>query len=228
MYISIDGADGVGKSCIITMLKQQLFIEFKDRKWFESHPRIIITGQPGDKRIRTCRALRKLCLSPGIKMSTLTNELLFLADLCENISAVVRPALLKGNLIISDRGLLSHYAYAYAKDMLNPWLCQAYMHVSQGIIPDITFILRRDKEASRAVLLKKVPDRMEKEGEIFQEKVRGFFDLAIKEANERKFYIPYTLHNYHNLYGVENKEGNPQAAVDVIKRTILGAIEHDC
>lgn len=223
MYISIDGADGVGKSLIIKLLSESLPEKIRGYDM-----ELVVTNQPGDKTSETCKMLRTLCLSPEYEMATLTNELLFLADLHENITRTVRPALLRGDLIISDRGLLTHYAYAFAKDILTPWLAQAYMFVSDDVIPDITFIITREKGPTSAVLKSKVPDKMEMEGDKFQEKVKRFYELALTEASCGKFYISFTLHQYTNIYGVKNIEDEPMVAVDVIKRTILGAIEHGC
>jgi len=162
-YASIDGADNVGKTTIISKLKNHYYY-----KYINTFTKVQFTKQPGDPESDVCKLIREMVLDTKYEMDSLTNELLFLADLSSNIKYCVEPY----NIIITDRGLLTHYAYSYAKRILTPFLGKAFYIASRGILPTITYIIKRSPENIK--IDTKNLDRIEKQGIEFQNRVKDY------------------------------------------------------
>ena len=100
MYICIDGVDGAGKTTIIEHL-------------YNKHPNkenIILTKEPGSPFSEICINIRKLILNyPHNHDYTL--GYLFAADAYEHLKSVVAHFLHEGKNVISDRCMLSDFAY---------------------------------------------------------------------------------------------------------------------
>lgn len=201
LYISLDGADGVGKTTLVKMLADALR---------EKKQKVTTTRQPGDSNSNISMKIRDLVLDPCNEMKPFTNEVLFLADMVENLSSIVSPALGKGDTVITDRGLLTHYAYAHAKEVSYVALENAYIAFSNiiGCIPDITFIIIRPIEDHLKTFHEKsqsqTPDRMEREGFGFQKKVIDYFDTLIRlRANQKSIYLGEWLYT-KEIIPIEN------------------------
>lgn len=181
LYVSVDGADGVGKTRIIAHLKKilpQLVQKF-------GYSGVHFTKQPGGPESAVTTVLREMCLDPSLKMAQITNELLLLADFSENLEAV-RKALDEGQVVVTDRGILTHYIYACAKGIVEDWHPKALLAISQDTIPTMTFVITCPLEMATARRSKRVhefkqPDRMEAAGQQFQCVVNtGFSDYLCK------------------------------------------------
>lgn len=100
LFITFEGPDGCGKTSIINLIKEY----YKDNK------KIIFTREPGGTEIS--EKIRELILSnDNENMSTRTEALLYSASRAQHIDELVRPNLEKGNVVISDRFVLSSLAY---------------------------------------------------------------------------------------------------------------------
>lgn len=98
-FIALEGIDGTGLSTQATILHRHLSARMS----------AILTKEPTDGPIG--RAIRS-ALSPG--EATLTEEamaLLFAADRAIHTSSVILPSLSHGTAVVSDRYVLSSYAY---------------------------------------------------------------------------------------------------------------------
>lgn len=74
----------------------------------------------------------------------IAEALLFIADHAAHIRDVVRPALLEGRLVISDRYIDSRFAYqevSLAGSLPDPALWLERVHEGWTIMPDLTFLL---------------------------------------------------------------------------------------
>lgn len=218
MYFSLDGADGTGKTSIIEILKTELPKKLKK----EGIPKdIIFTRQPGDTTSPTCVMLRDLCLNDKYGTDDLTSELIFVADISENLAKTVIPNRLA--TVVTDRGILTHYAYAYAKGMLTEFLGKAYYEASRKVLPYYTFVITAN---SRETRLSEVEpefsdgqDRMEKEGDTFQRKVEDYYNYAVAAAKVNKFMFFGTDINYNKIVAVNNS-GDIMEAVNEISNRI--------
>jgi dTMP kinase len=128
VLITLEGIDGSGKSTLFSRLKESLA---------DLYP--VFTREPGSTWIgdQVRRAIAE-------EADPVAEALLFAADHAAHLAAVVRPALEKGSLVISDRYIDSRYAYqsvtleGVVPDPLG-WLKQ--VHDGWTIIPDRTFLL---------------------------------------------------------------------------------------
>jgi dTMP kinase len=128
VLITIEGIDGSGKSSLISSLMDQLT---------DICP--IFTREPGSTWVgdQVRRAIAE-------EVDPITEALLFVADHAAHVNKVIKPALERGNLVISDR--YSDSRYAYQQVMLEgiiddplQWLLA--VHDGWTVPPDRTFLL---------------------------------------------------------------------------------------
>ena len=128
LLVTIEGIDGSGKSTLLNALKSQLA---------DLDP--LFTREPGATWVG--EAVRRAIAE---QIDPITEASLFVADHAAHLSALVRPALSKGRLVISDRYSDSRFAYQSVTlkgVMPDPegWL--RAMHNGWSIVPDRTFLL---------------------------------------------------------------------------------------
>jgi dTMP kinase len=123
--------------------------------------------------------VRSLVLN-GPEMTPWAEAALYATARAELVATVIRPALARGEVVISDRYVDSSLAYqGIARGLGVEPVLELNLHVTQGLLPDRTFLLLVDPEvaASRAG----ATDRLEREGVDLQAKV----DLAYRELAAR-------------------------------------------
>jgi len=97
-YICFEGVDYTGKTLFINMLAEKI-------------DNCLVTKEPGSPHSEVCKNIRATILnSKGIKCQE-TYGYLFAADTHEHLNSVVIPALKKGKSVLSDRCVVSDYAY---------------------------------------------------------------------------------------------------------------------
>jgi dTMP kinase len=156
---------------------------------------LITTLEPGGTRIG--KDIRKILLDSRNKnLSPLTELILYAADRAQHVAEVIEPALNQGKWVICDRFFDATVVYqgiARGQDMNLIRTLNA--QVTQGIQPDITFLLdcpvdmglNRALERNEAQS-QKGQDRFEREAMGFHRAVReGYLDLARK--NQDRFVI---------------------------------------
>ncbi len=157
MYIAIEGIDTAGKSTQIAKLKEH----FKDA---------VITKEPGGTKAG--EKIREIVLEASL-VSKKAEFLLFLADRAEHVEEVIKPN--KSRLIISDRSAISGVAYALIQGSIDVKdLVALNDFATDGIYPDIAFLLRLTPEELAKRLSQKELDGIEKRGVEYL--------LAIQEA----------------------------------------------
>jgi dTMP kinase len=99
-YIVFEGTDGSGKTTLAEMVHAAL-----------PNPKIF-TKEPGSPHIPLCVDIRKEILhSAKQKRDALTYAYLFAADTKLHMEALVIPCLKEGQWVVSDRSVMSDYAY---------------------------------------------------------------------------------------------------------------------
>ncbi|MGP1579953.1 MAG: dTMP kinase [Wolinella sp.] len=144
LYLALEGIDTCGKSTQIELLKRRF-------------PQAIFTKEPGGSALG--KELRNILLHGNIT-SKKAEFLLFLSDRAEHIERVIAPNL--GNLIISDRSLIS--GIAYAKGFDDVWLRELNLFATGGILPNLAVILELSKEELERRLSNKKHDTIESRG----------------------------------------------------------------
>ncbi|NJC63722.1 dTMP kinase [Planosporangium flavigriseum] len=178
LFVVFEGGEGAGKSTQVQRLAQSLHAQGRD---------VLVTREPGATEVG--ERIRNLLLHEAPASSALTpraEALLYAADRAHHVAAVIRPALARGEVVISDRYVDSSLAYQGAGRTLPvdevSWLSS---WATGGLKPDLTVLLDVEPQVglARAGARSATADRIESESEAFHERVRyAFLDLAAAES----------------------------------------------
>ena len=181
-FIVFEGIDGSGKTTQINQLSKWL----NGTDLIPKNNQLVVTREPGGTELG--QAIRSLLLdtSKEIKPDSITELLLYAADRAQHINEIIRPSLNNGDWVISDRFSGSTLAYqGYGRKLDIKLIKDLEAIATQGISPDITFLLDIPIEESIRRRINRKDDRIEKEGREFLSNVaRGF--QAISEASQWK------------------------------------------
>jgi dTMP kinase len=167
MFVTFEGLDGSGKSTQVKRLRAAL----------ESEGREVVTArEPGQTALG--EKIRDLVLHDA-GMTPWAEALLYAASRAEVVEEIVRPALERGADVLLDRYLDSSIVYqGIGRGLGVDEVLEVNMLATGGLLPDRTFVLAVDPEAS----LRRVggkPDRIEREDAAFHERVAaGYEQLA--------------------------------------------------
>lgn len=180
LFVTLEGADGVGKSTQSRLLAAALRARGL---------KVLETRQPGGSPLAA--PIRRLLLDPALKgLDPAAELLLFCADRRQHVADTILPALKRGELVLCDRFTDSTTAYQGARRALKPAeVAQLNRFASQGLKPDLTLLLDLPvaEGLKRAQHHKGGLDRMEREKRAYHERVRrGFLDLARREPRRVK------------------------------------------
>ena len=170
MFISFEGLDGSGKTTQAAMLADALEAEGQ---------RIVRVREPGGTPAG--ERIRSLLLDPGETIAPVAEALLYAAARAQLVDDVIRPALRDGAHVVADRFIDSSLAYqGVARGLGVEPVLDVNRFATGGLFPDRTVLLRLGGgEAARRRDAE--PDRIEAEGDGFQEQVaRGFEELAAR------------------------------------------------
>ena len=181
-FIVIEGIDGSGKTTQINELSKWLV----EANIIPTKNQLIITREPGGTYLG--RSIRSLLLDTIKEKSpdSITELLLYAADRSQHVNEIIRPSLDKGNWVISDRFCGSTIAYqGYGRKLDLKLIKDLEGIATQGIYPDITFLLDIPVEESIKRRMYKKDDRIEREGREFLSNVSLGFQ-ALAEDNKWK------------------------------------------
>jgi dTMP kinase len=168
LFISLDGLDGTGKSTQCRLLAN----------WLREEGYIVTEcTDPGSTAIGD--VLRDILLGHRQEMALPCEMLLFMASRAQLVAEVIKPALEKGHVVISDRYVLANVVYQGHAGGLDPkQLWEIGRLATRNVLPDLTFVL--DLPTEQAESRRGRPaDRMESRDRDFHMKVRkGFLDEA--------------------------------------------------
>ncbi|MFH8991621.1 dTMP kinase [Streptomyces sp. NPDC017940] len=168
-FIALEGGDGAGKST-----QAEALAEWIRAKGHE----VVVTREPGATPVG--KRLRSILLDvSSAGLSHRAEALLYAADRAEHVDTVVRPALARGAVVISDRYIDSSVAYQGAGRDLSPTeVARINRWATGGLVPHLTVLLDVAPEAARERFTE-APDRLESEPAEFHARVRsGFLTLA--------------------------------------------------
>ncbi|MFF4832670.1 dTMP kinase [Streptomyces sp. NPDC001315] len=168
-FIVLEGGDGAGKST-----QAEALAEWIRAKGHE----VVLTREPGATPVG--KRLRSILLDvSSAGLSHRAEALLYAADRAEHVDTVVRPALERGAVVISDRYIDSSVAYQGAGRDLSPTeIARISRWATNGLVPHLTVLLDVSPEAARERFTE-APDRLESEPAEFHARVRsGFLTLA--------------------------------------------------
>jgi dTMP kinase len=174
VFIVFEGGDGVGKTTQVDLLCAWLA---------DAGHEIVRTFEPGDSAVGA--RIRQIVLDPAMgEMAPRAEALLYAADKAQHIFSVVRPALQRGAVVVSDRYVDSMLAYQGAGRVLQLTDVERIARwATEDLRPDLTVVL--DAELSDGVHAKSNKDRLESAGDVFHERTRLFFLELARRDPER-------------------------------------------
>ena len=182
-FIVFEGIDGCGKTTQINHLKKWL----PESGLIPKNKKLHITREPGGTLLG--KELREILLNPLQESipDPLTELLLYTADRAQHIAEIIMTALNKGDWIMSDRFSGSTLAYqGYGRKLDINLIKDLETIATQGISPDITFLLDIPVEESIKRRVNKKDDRIEKEGREFLSNVSLGFQALSEDSTWKR------------------------------------------
>lgn len=182
MFISFEGIDGSGKSTQLSLLRDLL----------EAKGHTVITiREPGATLLS--ESIREILLSNKQTITPTAELLLFSSARTQLVEMIIEPALQEGKFILCDRYVDSTTAYqGYGRqlNMEHVELCNKI--ATRGVMPHVTFFIDVAYEQAQQRMQftpgSAEPDRMERSGREFFERVREGY-LAIAQSDPQRFVV---------------------------------------
>ncbi len=181
-FITIEGIEGSGKTTQARLLADYL----RSMKL-----RVTETREPGGTQIG--EVIRPILLSPSDEgISPETELLLYLACRADHVERLIRPALGRGDVVISDRYADATVAYqGFGRGLDLERIRKLNEAATDGVFPDITVLLDLDAEIGLARVAGRSQeggtDRFEREELEFHKRVReGYRHVASSEPDRVK------------------------------------------
>jgi dTMP kinase len=177
IFIAFEGGEGTGKSTQSKMLK----------KWLEQEgEEVVLSREPGGTDLG--QGLRKILLGHETgAISPRAEALLYAADRAHHVFSLIRPALDRGDVVITDRYFDSSIAYQGAGRVLQPnEVARISRWATESLFPTLTIIIDMPAEVGLGRL--KSRDRLEAEPLAFHERVRNEF-LQIASMDPERYLI---------------------------------------
>ena len=174
LFVAFEGGDGAGKST----QARQLAARLRQR----GHT-VVLTHEPGASRIGP--VVRNMVLDPANAglLSDRAEALLYAADRAEHVASVVRPALQRGEVVLTDRYVDSSIAYqGVGRGLGAEAVAELSAFATGGLVPDMTVVLDVPAGVGRGRF--DSADRLESESAEFHERVRrAFLELAAADPD---------------------------------------------
>ena len=176
LFISFEGIDGVGKSTQADLLET----------WLKAQGKTVVrTLEPGGTEVGV--EIRKILLHHRGDLAPRAEAALFAADRAHHVASKIRPALERGEVVITDRYFDSSVAYQGAgRELSQTEVRDLSLWAVGGLLPDLTVLLDlpADVARNRRNGSGTEPDRLESEKiEFFEIARQAYLDLARAEPN---------------------------------------------
>jgi dTMP kinase len=183
LFVAFEGGEGAGKSTQARALADALTAAGRE---------VVLTREPGGTP--AAEAIRQVVLTPEYAgLDARAEALLYAASRAEHVARLVRPALARGAVVITDRYIDSSVAYQGIGRGLGPDVIgEINLWATRSLLPDLTVLL--DVEAGAGLArIDSAPDRIEQEPEEFHAQVvQGFRALA---AGDPERYLVLAAHD---------------------------------
>jgi len=177
-FISIEGIEGAGKSTQLTFIENHLK---------QQGINVIVTREPGGTGLG--EQIRELLLSPRDDgMAVDTELLLMFAARAEHIEQVIKPAIQRGDWVISDRFVDATFAYqGGGRGISTDRIKQISDWTLRDLQTDVTFLFDLPVELGqqRVISRKGDIDRFEQEKADFFQKIRDCYLQRSQQEPQR-------------------------------------------
>ena len=173
-FVVFEGGDGAGKSTQARLLADWLAASGRE---------VVLTHEPGEGAVGA--KIRAILLDPATgHLSPRAEALLYSADRAQHVDSMIRPALARGAVVVSDRYVDSTLAYQGAGRVLDPAELEPIAWwAADHLVPDLTVLLDLPPEQGLATIAN--PDRLEAAGDDFHARTREHFLELAARAPER-------------------------------------------
>ncbi len=184
LFITLEGIDGTGKSTQLRLLAQHM----KKRGLA-----VRVTREPGGTKFGE-RIRRILLASTTARLAPLAELALMYAARAQHLQEIIRPALARGEIVLSDRYNDASLAYqGYGRKLgaetvrtLDRIFCaqtQPHLTILLDLAPHLSLARAQGRQARR----KSKQERFELQGVSFHKRVRnGYLAIARKEPHRVK------------------------------------------
>lgn len=203
VLIAFEGGEGSGKSTQTERLAT----------WLQQRgATVTVTHEPGATDFGA--RLRHILLdSVDGELTSRAEALLFAADRAQHVDTVIRPALDRGEVVITDRYVDSSLAYQGAgRSLALEDVRRLSRWATSGLEPDLTVLLDvdpalgLDRARAREAAEDDQPDRLERESLEFHRRVRQAFRALADSAPDR--------------YVVVDSSRHPEAVASVVRAAV--------
>ena len=176
-FVTLEGGEGAGKTTALNALRDALRAGGDE---------VVTTREPGGTPL--AERIRDLLLDPYHEPPSPETELLLMfAARAQHVRETIFPALQRGAWVLCDRFTDSSFAYQGGGRGLDPAFIAELERRVVGLRPGLTLLLdvgvHQGRERTRVRDL--VPDRIERERDVFFENVRNAYLARAAEAPER-------------------------------------------
>ena len=177
VFITFEGGEGSGKSTQTKLLKELLE---------KNNEIVLLTREPGGTTLGD--QLRDILLDNKTgAISPRAEALMYAADRAHHVYSTIRPALQRGEIVISDRYFDSSIAYQGAGRVLLPTeVARISRWATESLMPTLTVVMDLPAEIGLGRL--QSTDRLESEPLAFHERVRQEY-LNLAHQDPERFLI---------------------------------------
>jgi dTMP kinase len=174
LLISVEGVEGSGKSTHCRLLGQWLTARGLE---------VVLTSEPDGTPLGS--AIRRLFEQDGMPPTPLTQTFLFMAARQQHVAQVIRPALARGAVVVSDRYADATLAYqGFGGGIELETIRDLNALATGGVMPDLTILLDLDPAEGIRRISDRPLDAFEKMDMGFHRRVReGYLEIAHAEKN---------------------------------------------
>jgi dTMP kinase len=174
VFISFEGVEGSGKTTHCKRLGQWLGARGLEE---------VLTSEPDGTPLGS--AIRGLFDHDGVAPTPLTQTFLFMAARQQHVAQVIRPALARGAVVVSDRYADATLAYqGFGGGIELETIRDLNALATGGVMPDLTILLDLDPAEGMRRISDRALDAFEKMDLDFHRRVReGYLEIARAEKN---------------------------------------------
>jgi dTMP kinase len=194
VFIAFEGGEGSGKSTQSKLLK----------KWLEEEgEEVVLSREPGGTEMG--KDLRRILLDHSTgEISPRAEALLYAADRAHHVYSKIRPALDRGEVVITDRYFDSSIAYQGAgRVLVSGEVARISRWATESLFPTLTILIDLPAETGLGRLKSK--DRLEVEPLDFHERIR-------------QEYLQLSLLDPERYLVIDGRQTVEEIHLDIIKR----------
>ena len=177
MFIAIEGPDGVGKTSVVKRMADILEGDFGED--------VVTTFAPGDGG-NVAVETRRLMLEAGPDGDPIMQFHLSMAGHRDQWNRIIKPAILDGATILSDRYAMSIFAYQQASGLL--WT-QEYDWLVEGIHPPDLYVVLSGEPREKG------ENAFDTASDKYKARVHGYYEELVAEG---EFLDTPVVGMYHN------------------------------